>query len=1218
VTRTGGSRNTGTSPVARNLPARVAGSPRPPPRRLSRLARITGGTVLAAIVGLGLLYLRLIYGPIGLNFLTDPIERAIAEELAGSRVQIESVALSLNARGLIQFELKNVRLNDEAGETLVAAPSVAVSLSRRAMLRGRIAVESLDLVSARLMLSYADDGTLSLKLTPGTGEAESPTAQTSRAQPAAASSQDPTAPTTLEGEGLIGRIDLVKVLAEASARARRQEHASAYLREIGLRSATVVIDNGQRQTVWNVPELDVDLDHRRSRSSIAGRAKIEAHDGPWEITFRSFEHVRSKAFTLAISVQGLVPRGLAHAFPSLLPLEGFAFPVSAEAQLELSDAGEIQGGKIAVEASQGNVTLLGQEATPTRIRGGRIALTYNGPARTFEIEPSELSLGEGQIRFTGSVAHATQGSDGPRWAFDFKSMEGWIVADAQAPWKIPVDDLSLGGFLAPEQGRVVVERFVVRTGGAEVSALGEISDLGGASHARIEGKIGAMPVGLFKALWPSWIAPQTRAWVGKRLVGGKVHNGTFRIVRRASDLASGWAPGDGQDRLSFALEGSNLEFAAFNRWPALQAPRALLRIEGTDVELSVPDATLASADGRKLSLKGTFSVDLGQPLPRRGQLALKGHGPLSMAIDLVQREAPHILENAGVALPGRDGIIDGSVTIAVPLIPEVQLHDVVVDGKVRISDAKVPQAIGKHDVQGINLGVEISPSAFEAKGKFLVGNVPATLSWQHVYGAPPEKQPPLRIAATLYEAERAELGLDINDLVRGEVGVEVSVAQDPKGEARVHLRADLANAELILEGLGWRKPVGRRAVFEFDVAKGTTYPTELRNVRLDGDNIAVTGWMGLGQDLLVREYRFPQFSLDVVSNFAANGKLRSDNVWDVTAKGPTYDGRDLFKSFFFVPTEKQDKEYAGLDLRAEFDTVLGFFETSARGVRLTLQKRANKLTQLDMRAGLAGGKQMEAVVRPEPGRSRTLVAKSNDAGQAFKLVGFLPHAIGGDMNLEVNIEGKGAVERTGTLSATRFALLGDAVSVETGGGGGRGPSQRAVAREKFEFDRLRMPFSVGAGQFVLNNASIDGPLMSATMSGRVDFRTRKVHVTGTFTPLAAVNKIFSDVPIFGDLITGPKREGVFAWNFGVQGGLENPQIIVNPLSGVAPGALREVFPILPDEPAPPRRGSGRSESGTRASSSPAVRPGTDSDPPTSSDVSDGWTSESPKSGSGKK
>jgi hypothetical protein len=313
-----------------------------------------------------------------------------------------------------------------------------------------------------------------------------------------------------------------------------------------------------------------------------------------------------------------------------------------------------------------------------------------------------------------------------------------------------------------------------------------------------------------------------------------------------------------------------------------------------------------------------------------------------------------------------------------------------------------------------------------------------------------------------------------------------------------------------------------------------------------------------------------------------------------------------------VPTEKR-KERPGLDLRAEFDTVLGFFETSARGVRLSMQKRGTKLVQLDARAGLAGGKQLEAAVRPDSGRGRVLVARSNDAGQVFKLVGFLPHAVGGDLSLEVNLEGKGPAERTGLLTASRFHLLGDALSVEGPPAAGSAARRRAVVRERVEFDSLRAPFSVGHGQFVLQDARLDGPLIRATMSGRVDFRTRKVHVVGTFTPLAALNRILSDVPLLGDIMTGPKREGMFAWNYALQGGLENPQIVVNPVSGVAPGFTREFFPIIPEEPAPaPRKGSGRVEPGARASSSPVARPGA------APDVSDGWISEPGKTGAAKK
>jgi hypothetical protein len=1172
--------------------------------------RSLGALALVVIVALGLLYVRLVLGPLRVGFLTGPIESAIAEELAGPRVKIEGVALSLNDRGLIQFELQNVRVSDEGGETLVAAPSVAVSLSKTAMLRGRIAVESLDLTSARLVLFYAEDGTLSLKFSPGT-----PLAPVVSGAPKASGgpkAESPPAPpeSPADGDALLGRIDLVKVLAEASARARRLEHAGAYLREIGLRSATVIIDNGRSKTVWQVPELDVDLTHRRTRSSIVGRAKIESPDGPWELTFHSYEHVRHKALKLKLSVQGLVPRALALAFPHLLALEGFDLPVSAEAQLDISATGEVLSGTIAVKAESGNIALPGPKATPMKVGSGHIELAYDGKARTLRIVHSELAWGEGRIKLAGAFVHTTQGGEGPRWIFDIKATEGWVAADPQAPMRLPIDELSATGFIAPGDGRIALERFVIRAGGAEASAEGEISDIGGSVQARLDGKIGAMSVGLFKTLWPSWLAPQSRVWAAQKLTHGEVNGGTFKIVRAGTKAQGGWTPvGDG-DRFTLALEGSDLRLAIMEGWPALEVPRALLRVEGTSVEISVPEAFQAAADGRKLTLKGTFSADIGESLTRHGRLAVKAQGPLSLALDILQHEAPDVLKGAGISLARSEGTVEGNLTIDVPLEPQPQLHKASVEGKLRIGDAKLPKLLGDRDIQGINVDVEISPGAFEAKGKFMVGNVPATLTWQHVYGAPAEKQPPLRIAAVLYETERTELGLDVNDLVRGEVSVEIAVTQDAKGEHQVHVRANLASAELVLESLGWRKPVGRRAVLELDVVKGTgVYPLELHNFRLDGEGIALTGWMGMGEDLRVREYRLPQFSLNVVSNFEARGKLRSDNVWEVTAKGAIFEGSDLFKSFFFVRPEKLDKDRPGLDLRAEFDTVLGFFETSARSVRLTMQKRANKLNQLDMRAVLAGGKHLEAVVRPEPGRPRTLIARSNDAGQVFKLVGFLPHALGGDLTLEVNIDGKGLAERTGVLSVRSFHLLGDAVSFE----GPPGPKgrKRSVVREKVEFDSLRVPFSVGAGQFVLNNAAIDGPLMSATMSGRVDFRTRKVYLTGTFTPLAALNKMFSDVPLFGELLTGPNREGVFAWNFGVQGRLENPQIMVNPFSGLAPGPLRDAFPIMPPEEAPPpKKGGKRSEAGPRASGSAVTGPGGPGSLLASpSDVGEGWSSQ---------
>ena len=154
------------------------------------VAKVAAAALFACIVAAGLVYVRLMHGPISLDFLARTFEKGITEELAGVSVRIETVALRLNDVGLLQFELGNVRVTDAKGEPLAMAPSALVSLSRRALLVGRLAVETIDLVAARLTLFYSDDGTLSLKFSPsaptstsGSPELRGSVATSRRAEP---------------------------------------------------------------------------------------------------------------------------------------------------------------------------------------------------------------------------------------------------------------------------------------------------------------------------------------------------------------------------------------------------------------------------------------------------------------------------------------------------------------------------------------------------------------------------------------------------------------------------------------------------------------------------------------------------------------------------------------------------------------------------------------------------------------------------------------------------------------------------------------------------------------------------------------------------------------------------------------------------------------------------------------------------------------------------
>jgi hypothetical protein len=343
--------------------------------------------------------------------------------------------------------------------------------------------------------------------------------------------------------------------------------------------------------------------------------------------------------------------------------------------------------------------------------------------------------------------------------------------------------------------------------------------------------------------------------------------------------------------------------------------------------------------------------------------------------------------------------------------------------------------------------------------------------------------------------------------VQGDVGVEVTIARDARGERNVHLRADLLNAEVLLESVAWRKPKGRPSVFEFDILKGAgANPIELHNVRMVGDNVAIEGWMGLGADYHVKEFRFPTFSLNVVTSLATHGKVRPDGIWEVTAKGPTYDGRDLFRTFFDVThlADQSAKVRPGLDLKAEVDTVVGYSDATLRNVKMTLSKRANKMTGLDVRGVLKAASPSLRVLRHESRQQRLLLAEASGCRPVLQAGRLLSNAVGGLMTLEVDLDGRGPAERTGTLwrgfrGAGRSDHHRDAAERRRHPAGRQAAGGARAARVRDHARALRDR----PRQFVMNDAAIRGQFVSATMRGTVDFRQKHLDVGGTYVPMSA-------------------------------------------------------------------------------------------------------------------
>jgi cell division septation protein DedD len=1166
--------------------------------------------VLVIIVGsaAGALYLRLSRGPIGIDFAVPMLERQIAAEMGVGSVKVASLHLQLNDSGRLGFGLTNLLVLDHAGQPLVQVPRAGVTPSWRALLSGTIAIERVDLVSPRMQAMLLDDGTARLSFARGPDTAEISSTPSGRGEPSRP--PPPSQPQAFrEGQ----QIDLVRVMTQISERARRGETSTAYLRSIGMRQATILVDSGSRKSIWRVPEFRLDLRHRSSGSRVSGGATVESLTGPWTVGFSLTEPVDSDSLDISLTISGLNPRGLARLVPSLVLYEGVDIGLSGQAKIELTRQGLVRSASLGLQASAGRVFAPGMGAS-IAIDRGHLDVSYDGTAGRLSIARAMVGFGQSRIELTGVAEHSPTSSRTPaEWTYEIRSLGGAIADDTAGNAVIPVDLLRVRGTAAPVEGRLTLAELVFRAAGTEITAQGDVVAAGIARRIGqplqgvLEGRIGAMSAKTLTALWPRTLAPGARAWIADRVSKGNVTGGSFKLASSSQPAAS--ETGEPASRFSLALQGSNVELRLAKKMPALEAPRVLVRLEGATSEVTAPDASIAAQDGRRVQFRSMrfTSVDTAAGEQPTGEIAFRVSSSLTAIADLLDREPLSLLKSHQISPASLEGKAEGNIKLVLPLADNVQASEIRSDGKLRISDLRVRNVLAPYDVSGGTFNIDLAERAIDIRGDLLVRGVNGKLNWQYLLDAPADQQPPLRLTATLDATDRTQLGIDVNDEVFGDLPIEVTVQRDGVGGLKARVRADLTKCELRLDTIAWKKSPGRAATFQFDPVRvqppGQPQRIELQNVRLVGDDVAVEGSMVVGPDNKLREFAFHDFSVNVITRVDVQGKLRPDFVWEVRAKGPTFDGRDLFRSLFNVGQAERTsgKVRPGLDLVAEVDTVVGFADTSLKGLKLSASRRNEKFVALDARATHEDGKLFAAVIRSEGTKGRTLLAESKNAGHTFRIVGFYPNASGGSMNLEVALDGSGANERTGILWAQDFAILGDPVVSEVLQNADQSTAQpaaapkRQVVRQQFDFERLKIPFSVGSGQFVFNDAYIRGPLIGATMRGKVDFRQQSVNIGGTYIPLSGLNSAIGAIPVIGLLLAGPQGEGVLGITFAVQGSLSAPQVVVNPFSLVTPGIFREIFQMAPEQfrvvprnDAPVAANPKRSERAVRNSSTPAV------------------------------
>lgn len=789
---------------------------------------------------------------------------------------------------------------------------------------------------------------------------------------------------------------------------------------------------------------------------------------------------------------------------------------------------------------------------------GDLAIDAFAQTGTDKVELSRIDYrtGRSHFVFNGAIGPAPpewNGGDRPSYRYELVSHGSTLFPLGSNE---PSLDLyaRLAGSFFPDSRELVADQIGLRTGPGEIMGHGSIVFGGQGSPAiRLSLNVPEMPVGQVKQVWPWFAASGAREWVQDHVFGGMVRQSWLTLDLAQGRLGNGVPLGPGEIEGRFSIDGTRFDVAG--RMPPVRDAVGVVHFAGSEVDIALERGTVYLADGKTVEARdGTFLVGEAAGKPDIGRLDIAVSGEADAVTRFANYEPISALRQLELKPRDFSGHVEGRVKADIPLrrgIPRASL-DWQVDMTYR--DLAVAQPFEGQMVTQAAGSIRIDPSKVELSGTAKLNGVPAELAIvQPLAGS--DVEPVRDIVLELDDASRDRLLPGLSELLSGPAKVKVERGDVPGTQ---QVTADLTRSVLRLPWAGWSKGAGvaaeARFLLELDGER-----IALSDFSLSGPSFGATGIIDIENGALVRA-RFSEARLN--RNDEASVSIdRSGRGYAVLIEGKQFDARPLVKHYLSdskaAPAVKPSGEAVPVTVEARVDRLTGFSGESLSGVTLSYSGTGSRVESLDIDATTASGAAVE-IVNGRQGGQRTVTMRSADAGAILRFLDIYEHMQGGRISMALAGGADGALK--GQVEARDFWIVDEprlrslVASTEIEDAGGRRiDSARAL------FERGFSQIEKGPGYLRIGNGVVRGPQIGATFQGTLYDAKGRMDMTGTFMPAYGINRIFGEIPLFGQILGNGRDRGLIGITFKLEGDAKQPQLQVNPLSAIAPGIFRSIF-----------------------------------------------------------
>ncbi len=1087
---------------------------------------VAGAAIVCALIAW-----RLSQGPVGLDFMREELEEALADALSGDVVAIGEVQASWLGRDrLVGVVLTEVVVVERGGGILARAPRLEADLSVAALLRGDVAFSRLVVEGGEVSIIRSDTGRISA----GLGGPDRVSAR--------AVARPQGGPRSL-------------VILREALEAGSMTHD---LRELRLEGATLFVRDAVTGIDWKADDATLRLSRDASgvRAEASGAIATGAPATVLRVSARAAPGLRQALFE--VELENAAPARLFPRDGPLAPLARVELPVSASASAAVDEARGLLAADLTVALGAGRVHAADRVV---EVREARAHFSFD-PARDVltvgdATVESDLFAGRLRAQLDGLTSWLFGAGAGPYPV----SLSGEdLRADARPIFARPLEiaSLSLTGALDPAGRRLDLDTLEVRARDVAAALSGaarleRVSDGRLLPSVALTGPIdGEAAVEDVLDFWPVELADGARDWVAESVRAGRAKNVHVELDLPAEAIVAGRLD---DEKLALSFEFEDAEAAFISTMSPLTAARGSALLRGNSFSLTLEAGEMAGlafdsgfVEIPRLNPKGAIA--------RFGGVARGEASDVLAFIDEPPLEFPssYGVEPASVAGRGR---VD--VEIRRPMLVDVPAEDIGFSVSGAFEGVTAPTMLPGVPVTDAAVTVTATPERLEARARGRLGPAPAVIEWRESFADELDDSTRFYVETTLDASAFDAFGAPVRRVFTGQTDLVIDARGRGFDITSAAVDADLTRAGLTLPDVRWSKNAGEPASARVALSRRDDGGFVFSDAVLVAPGAAAEGRLVLAVDGRLEELDLERLEIARFVDARAHVSRGEDGAIVAFVDGSYADVRSVVREL----SKGGGGMGAPLDLELRLDRATVANGADLEDIDLRLEHDGRRIRRLDLAAMGEGGAVAAQIDPPDaPGGARRLALSAADAGEALFMMFGAGSVRGGSLRARAQLPPLDAPEDAPTAAVVEvenFTLVGAPPLAQILAIGSLEGLANTLAGEGIRFNRLVAPIEIVDGRITLEEAHAAGQALGVTVSGVVDLDARTFDLEGVLVPAYGVNSALGAVPVIGDIFVSRRGEGVFGLTYSVEGPFEQTRVFVNPLSALAPGFLRRMF-----------------------------------------------------------